>query len=145
MRISLSGYLIGRNKRVGRYPYQMPSGYIVVAKTRDNKNLMEHHVVAARAMGKVLPPGTEVHHRNEAKDDNRPVNLIICESREYHMLLHRRALALRETGDANKIRCVRCHRWDDKANVVLDGARYRYVHRGCRWKRKAEVLVERGA
>ena len=56
MRISLSGYLIGRNKRVGRYPYQMPSGYIVVAKTRDNKNLMEHHVVAARAMGKVLNP-----------------------------------------------------------------------------------------
>lgn len=48
----------------------------------------EHIVIAVFAFGGPLPVGYEVHHVNERKDDNHPENLIICETRRLHRLLH---------------------------------------------------------
>ena len=48
----------------------------------------EHTAVAVLAFGRILPRGYEVHHVNEIKSDNRPENLIVCESRRLHHLLH---------------------------------------------------------
>jgi hypothetical protein len=47
--------------------------------------------VAVKALGKPLPLGAEVHHVNGDPTDNRPANLVICQDRDYHALLHRKA------------------------------------------------------
>lgn len=56
----------------------------------------EHVLVAERALGAFLPPRAVVHHANEDRRDNRPENLVICESQGYHRLLHARMSARRK-------------------------------------------------
>ncbi len=52
--------------------------------------VLEHVVLAEKALGRALPTASEVHHLNENKADNSRRNLVICENREYHALLHQR-------------------------------------------------------
>ena len=79
----------------------------------------EHILVAERAMGKPLPDGAEIHHANGDKSDNRPCNLVVCEGRSYHLLLHSRQRALEESGDANNRRCGYCGEWDDPQRMYI--------------------------
>ena len=60
--------------------------------------VLEHILVAEKALGRFLPQGVEVHHVNEKKDDNRNQNLVICENSAYHGLLHKR---MKERAEAN--------------------------------------------
>ena len=76
-----------------------------------NGYVAEHVVVAERALGHALPPTADVHHVNEHRDDNRPGNLVICENRGYHRLIHERLRAYRATGNADARRCRYCHAW----------------------------------
>lgn len=64
-------------------------GYIVVRVAGQNK--FEHRLIAEKALGKPLPSSAQVHHWNEKRWDNRPTNLVVCPSEEYHRLLHKRA------------------------------------------------------
>jgi HNH endonuclease len=66
-----------------RSPRSDREGYIYVTGGK-----REHVVVAETALGRGLPHGWEVHHANEIKADNSPGNLIICQSRRLHRLLH---------------------------------------------------------
>lgn len=52
-----------------------------------------HILVAEAALGKPLPPRAVVHHVNERRQDNWPTNLVICQDRAYHLLLHNRMRA----------------------------------------------------
>lgn len=71
--------------------------------------VMEHILVAEKALGSFLPPGAVIHHVNEIKDDNRPENLVICEGRRYHKWIHIRMKIIDRGGnpDTEKI-CSRC-------------------------------------
>lgn len=75
---------------------------------RDGR-VMEHIIVAESALGKFLPPDAVVHHVNEDHFDNRPCNLVICESNQYHKWLHIRLKVVQAGGDpqTQKI-CSRC-------------------------------------
>jgi hypothetical protein len=85
-----------------------PAGYV-----------LEHIVVAELVLGKPLRAPHEVHHVNEGKRDNRPENLVICEDRAYHKLLHRRTEAYRACGYANWRKCTYCQQWDAVERLAL--------------------------
>ena len=70
----------------------------------------KHTVVAEAALGKPLPPRAVVHHVDGNRRNNAPSNLVICENRGYHNLLHYRERVLRAGGDPNQHRlCYACH------------------------------------
>jgi hypothetical protein len=90
------------------HPSAQASGYI-----------LEHIIIAERALGKPLPKGAQVHHVNGIKDDNRPQNLVICQDASYHQLLHRRAKALEECGHAGWLKCKVCGEYDDPSALYV--------------------------
>ncbi len=87
-------YRYGHSGRVGTATvYSSIGGY------QDAKRA--HVVVAERALGKALPAGAVVHHVDENGLNNAPSNLVICQGRGYHALLHVRTLVVRAGGDPN--------------------------------------------
>jgi hypothetical protein len=83
----------------------------------NGKDRPMHVVIAEKALGRPLPKGLEVHHVDMNKTNNENSNLVICPSRAYHRLLHQRMDALRESGNADFIRCSVCHTYDDPKNI----------------------------
>lgn len=80
------------------HPRANPVGYV-----------LEHVLIAEQALGRFLPAGVEVHHVDEVKSNNAPSNLVICQDREYHDLLHVRARVRKAGGDPNTQRlCYEC-------------------------------------
>lgn len=79
------------------------------SRAKERGYVNEHVVIAEAALGKALPVGAEVHHVNGDKTDNRSSNLVICPSKAYHKLLHRRIRIRAAGGDPNldKI-CSKC-------------------------------------
>lgn len=77
----------------------------------DKKSRPVHAVIAERVLGKRLPAGAQVHHVDEDKTNNAHTNLVICQDRAYHALLHVRARVVRAGGDPNtQAICSRCER-----------------------------------
>lgn len=75
--------------------------------------------VAEKALGKSLPPGAEVHHIDCDETNDDPSNLVVCPSRPYHWLLHKRQRALDACGHADWQLCVYCKQYDDIANLRI--------------------------
>jgi hypothetical protein len=121
--------------------YLNPLGYVILTKDRKAKG--EHVRVAEAALGKPLPPGAEVHHWNEIRSDNRPENLVICPSTEYHKLLHMRAKARDSCGNADWRRCYFCKTYDDPKNLYINGANCH--HRVCKSINESSRVRSRSA
>lgn len=99
-------------------------GYILIRQSNHPRAIkkgyvFEHILVAERALGKFLPPGAEVHHWNEVKNDNRGENLAICEDQAYHKLLHVRMRAWKACGNPNYRKCVVCKQYDDPSQIYF--------------------------
>ena len=103
---------------VGSHPRATAAGYV-----------LEHLLVAERAIGKPVPATARIHHIDDHGENNAPTNLVICENHAYHKLLHRRRNAYRAIGDPNGRRCSRCRTYDHLENLRIskDAA----VHREC--------------
>lgn len=54
--------------------------------TRDNL----HKLIVEESLGYTLPKGSEIHHVDGDKHNNEKTNLVVCPSRSYHKLLHKR-------------------------------------------------------
>ena len=95
----------------------------------------EHVLVAEKALGKVWPANAMVHHVNGIRTDNRPTNLVVCESQAYHLLLHQRQRALDTCGKPTWLKCTYCKEYDAPQNLVIykrpDGGINKY-HSECR-------------
>lgn len=88
------GYIKGQPHRFigGHICHVLPKRPIKTAlysntRTGDGPLLKVHRVRAERALGHPLPPGAEVHHPDEDKQ-NPNARLVICQDRAYHLLLH---------------------------------------------------------
>jgi hypothetical protein len=80
-----------------------PEGYVLLLcpnhpRCMAGGYVLEHILVAERAIGHFLPKGAEIHHWNEVKTENRNRNLVICPNRAYHLLLHARMRIQRAGG-----------------------------------------------
>jgi hypothetical protein len=108
------------------HPRANPHGYVY-----------EHILVVEQALGHYLPLTAEVHHVDEDGLNNSPTNLVACEDRGYHKLLHQRLRALLACGDANAARCYFCQSYDRQDEIIRaprprDGKVYtRTYHRDC--------------
>lgn len=89
----------------------------------------EHIVMAENALGKPLPPSAEVHHHNGEKGDNSRCNLVVCQDRGYHFLLHQRSKAYKACGHASWRKCVFCKEYDDPTNLVI--SKSKIYHKKC--------------
>lgn len=68
-----------------------------------------HVYVAERALGRLLPDGVEVHHVDGDPTNNRNANLVICQDKAFHKLLHARSRVVRAGGNPNTQKvCGQC-------------------------------------
>jgi hypothetical protein len=119
------------------------NGYVWVARpghpraTKSGGYIGEHVDMAERALGRLLPDGVEIHHVDENKSNNVPGNLVLCENRAYHALLHKRSRALAACGDASALRCYFCHTYDNQADIYTT-SQGKTRHRSCerRWAKE---------
>jgi len=94
-----------------------------------------HRLRAEAALGKPLPKGADVHHVDENKNNNVSRNLVICQDRAYHSLLHFRLRVLRAGGDPNTQKvCSRCKQPKDfdQFYKVSSTRVHRHRHNYCR-------------
>ncbi len=100
-----------------------------------NNSVLRHVLIAEKAIGRTLPDGVEVHHVDENKQNNKNGNLVICQDRHYHALLHRRAKVVRNGGNPDTQRfCRLCQTVKDldqfpTDNSIADG--HRSYCKGC--------------
>lgn len=86
-------------------------------KQVDGTHKVKHRIIAEAVLGKPLPSKAVVHHVDENGRNNQNTNLVICQDKEYHQLLHRRKRAYEATGNPNLVRCHHCNTWDTEANM----------------------------
>jgi len=121
-------YICGHSQK-GKFQKENPSwkggryinhsGYVMVSipghkRSQQNGYVREHIYIAEKVLGKELPEKAQVHHFGSPSDNSQ---LVICEDQKYHFLLHIRAKALKECGDANKRKCKFCKKYDFIENL----------------------------
>lgn len=100
-------------------------------KANEQGYVFEHILICEKALGKYLPPGSEPHHNNGKKSDNRPSNLVLCQDRAYHMLLEQRKRSLIACGHASWRKCWICKKYDPPEKLYIAPRGKPVYHKGC--------------
>lgn len=107
------------------------------AKQINGVKKFDHVRVVENVLGFELPKGVVIHHWNEIKTDNRNENLLVCQDRAYHNLIHARMRAYDACGNASFRPCVVCKKYDDVKNMKNKG------HSECLSKRTREIYASK--
>ena len=70
-----------------------------------------------KLLGKTLHRSVEIHHHDEDQTNLENTNLVVCQDKSYHSLIHRRTEAFIATGDVHKRRCSYCKEYDNPINM----------------------------
>ena len=113
-----------------------PDGRVMVSNKshpRSDKRgyVRRSHLVAEKALGRFLPISSEVHHADEIPGNDTPSNLVVCEDRAYHMILHQRTRAYKACGIAGWRKCVRCKKYDDPSYMRIRPCDGTFYHNKC--------------
>jgi hypothetical protein len=108
--------------------------------------VLEHVLIAERALGKALTAEHPVHPFDEVRTNNTNDNLVVCEDQAYHSLLHVRQRAFNACGDANARRCYFCKQYGPRDSMV-HRARSGSYHPEChnQYQRARRVEMERAS
>ena len=101
-------------------------GYINVSPGKGKGGYFREHVLIAEvAIGHRLPDGAEVHHFDAVRSHNANTNLVVCEDRAYHMLLHSRQRISDAGYDPNDYKiCSLCQTAKPRSEFHSDTDRY---------------------
>lgn len=90
------------------HPARTGKNYVQIWATPSGETF-EHRAIAERVLGRPLPRGAEIHHVDGNRRHNSHGNLVICQDKAYHKLLHARARIVAAGGNPNTERlCSRC-------------------------------------
>ena len=99
------------------------------------KEYFKHVLILRNVLGvDSLPVGAEIHHINGDGTNNKNTNLVLCDSKKYHLFLHTRHRAFDSCGHANWRKCVYCHEYDDPCNMYISPKLPMAYHRKCKNK-----------
>lgn len=74
--------------------YTCPTnGYVMIWDSERQRYIGEHRLIVEKVLGRQLTSKEVVHHFNGKRDDNRPRNLLVCDS-SYHHCLERKMAQL---------------------------------------------------
>ena len=117
--------------------YISTDGYHV-RSVNNGIRIIIHREIVEKVLGKPLQLNSVIHHFDENRENNRNNNLIVCQDQAYHLLLHKRMLALQASGHVDWLRCYFCKQYDSPENIH-SGKRMQY-HTKCTreyyWKNK---------
>ena len=100
----------------------------------------EHRILVESALGKPIPKGVEIHHVDGNKLNNAPTNLVVCQDRSYHHLLHMRQDALDTAGNPDYRKCLICTEYGDP-NTMYEYASHSAKGKRYKHKQKNGVCV----
>lgn len=103
-----------------------------MADHRDRKGRWQSRRKVEKILGKKLPRSVEIHHCDGDQTNLNNTNLVVCQDKEYHNLIHRRTEAYIATGDPHKRRCSYCQEYDNPENMYqksINGFVHTYCHK----------------
>lgn len=92
----------------------------------------ESLLIAEKALGKFISIGQEIHHVDGNRSNNKNSNLVICENKAYHLLLHQRTRAFNACGNVNWRKCWICKQYDDPKNLYILPKGNSAYHKSCK-------------
>ena len=113
----------GDGRFIGTHGYIMATDH---NHPRANRRgyVREHILIAEQTLGKYIELPHVIHHHSVSQ-------LVICQDQAYHVLLHQRTRALKESGHANWLWCRYCKTWDDPQNMFVCKNSNIGYHRKC--------------
>lgn len=97
----------------------------------NNGYILRVILIVEKVLGKRLPIGAVIHHINENSMNDDNSNLIVCENRAYHNLLHLRMRALKACEHADWRKCKFCKQWDDPIKLYIPPIGWNTYHPNC--------------
>lgn len=95
-----------------------------------------------KLLGSKWKSSYEIHHVDYNENNNSHDNLVVCQDKKYHRLLHIRTNALITYGNANWRKCELCKEYDDPVNLHISKSGRHCYHNKCNTQRYHDLKFD---